>query len=149
MSPLLDVVGPRFRWALEAIDVMNAELEAAGVEGDRGLPLTCLEPPDPMIGLAMDVYAHHVRELIGRYVRTRKLADLDAMTDAEVMVGLYKASLACPLQEGPSALYARIFRSVFGAVPWDGPEWREAWPGQLDEFLHGARKAIRRRRPGE
>lgn len=138
---------PQLRWCIVALGVMDEALEDAGLSRDRALPLTVLTPPDGFWRFSVEVYRAHVVELISRFKRTRKLAALDVMTDAEIMIGLYHASLAAPLAEGPSALYARIFERTFGRLPWSGDPWREAWPGQLDEIAHKARRSIIRPRP--
>ncbi len=140
---------PQLRWCIVALGVMDEALDDAGLSRDRALPLTVLAPPDGFWRFSVEVYRAHVVELIGRFKRSRKLADLDVMTDAEIMIGLYHASLAAPLAEGPSALYAKIFERVFGRLPWSGDPWREAWPGQLDEIAHKARRPIVRLRPEE
>lgn len=137
---LADIMEPGsvFRWLFDAVDACGDEVEAAGLMGDRELHLLYLAPPEGFRGKRMEVYRAHVRELCGRWKRTRKVADLDHPTSAEVLLGLMETSLVAPLTQTGIALYSRIFAEIFGEDTV--PELlkyaeREAWEGQVDEEL--------------
>jgi hypothetical protein len=100
-----------------------------------------LRPPTPFleIGVPIQVYEHHVRELLSRDGRNLELG-----TEAEVMMALHAASLKAPLRSGPNALYHAIFRDVMGAgvheVVLGGMEPpRFDWDDQRAELLHEMR----------
>lgn len=96
-----------------------------------------LMPPDGFTLLDPRVYRHHARELLQRVVDR---GDVNAATEAEVMLALSTASLQAPLDATHSALYEMLFCNVMGKR-LDGEPAREAWKGAADEAF----VAIRRR----
>jgi hypothetical protein len=110
----------------------------------QSFALMCPVTQVSFMGFHVDLFAHHCRELVERVARKQ---DTVLATDAEVLLGLYQASLAAPLTEHALALYEHCFSKVFPEKSKeffaDGHRAREHYPGELQERLNEARRKLR------
>jgi hypothetical protein len=111
-----DGVMSTIRWALDAMQVAEEEIERASKEHPknakridatfRKLQPTTVFQEHPV----MDVYRYHCKELLRRVVGKEKLAPA---TRVEVMLGLAGMSLKALLNRDATLLYSRLFEEVF------------------------------------
>jgi hypothetical protein len=119
-----------------------ADFERRHPKVDFGPMFLILMPPPSMYKMAVEVYVHHARELLTRFVAGE---DLRPGTKAEAMIVCMEISLKKPPGARIAHLYESIFSEVFGADKMrqlTEVTTREPWPGSTAEILADARRDL-------
>jgi len=114
---------------------------------DVAFALLC--PNDLLRTKSDDVYAAHCRELIDRVAAGASDRALAEATDAECLALVMAQATKAPLTREYAALAHRLFCKLLGdkvaRLLEVEDDYREAWPGELDELLSEARGKLRGR----
>lgn len=145
---ILPLEGGHARTISRTFDLMaiaEEEIERAGGRGSKAWGAFGHLCPNELAGYSDDLYRHHCRELIARFVAGEKT---EPGTTAECLATLSRTSLNAPLKGDPTNLMARLFRQVYGrdVDGHEGQEIRESFPGALDEMEQEMRRKLSRQR---
>ena len=132
---------------LDLMEVAEEEIEAArqrAGETERG-PLwgayMLLSPPRDLRPYPDALYRAHCREILARVAAG---SDTRPATFAQIAAMCERSSQDAPLTEDAGALYWRAFRYCFPEEAARlGYDFRESYPGRIDELESWARKNLR------
>lgn len=123
-------------WAEDVIQQVQEENPNADL--DRAF-MACM-PSDIMMRATEDIYKAHCRQLCLRLV-TDSEPDLTLPTEAELLWLYVEQSLRGPLNQRGFACYCTLFFACGFTFPrGERLEWRESWPGQVNEDLSAIAK---------
>jgi len=108
---------------------------------DSAFGMLC--PTEGLQGKAMQVYEHHVRELLTRVVTAVPVPEMRLGTKAEVLCLLLTTSLQAPLKADYSALAWQLGREILGAECCGTEAPTESYPEACAELLLDIRKKLR------